>query len=260
MIADASTSASPNGAPHHQQIGLRHPDSAIRDWRSHLLLWSVAAAGLVADLWSKSWAFSTLVPGETRPWIGNVLDFQLSRNPGALFGMGPGMVPLFIIASILALAFVIYMFAGVSRKHRLIHIALALVLAGALGNLFDRTFEQYDMAEIRTADGKTTVRLLGQVIGEPNEDTVELASWTEGGRVRTFDRADIVGPIRRVGVVRDFLKIVWRIGGRELWPWVFNVADVLLVVGVGLLLIGFWRHPASPAERGDAGEPASQSG
>jgi len=48
--------------------------------------------------------------------------------------------------------------------------------------------------------------------------------------------------------VRDFLKIVWKIGDRELWPWIFNVADVLLVIGVGLLLITFWRAPQAVSE------------
>ena len=34
----------------------------------------------------------------------------------------------------------------------------------------------------------------------------------------------------------------FKIGGLriDIWPWVFNVADVLLVVGVGLLLLNFW--------------------
>jgi lipoprotein signal peptidase len=49
-------------------------------------------------------------------------------------------------------------------------------------------------------------------------------------------------------VVRDFIKFKPRIAGRDVWPWVFNVADVALSVGVGILLIHFWmerrRRPA----------------
>jgi lipoprotein signal peptidase len=49
------------------------------------------------------------------------------------------------------------------------------------------------------------------------------------------------------GVVRDFIKMEPRIplgGGRhlEVWPWVYNIADVLLVVGVAILLFNFWRE------------------
>ena len=58
---------------------------------------------------------------------------------------------------------------------------------------------------------------------------------------------------RRQGVVRDFIKFVphfpaWvpRLGGKEIWPWVFNVADAALVCGVCILLIHTWwdRKPA----------------
>jgi lipoprotein signal peptidase len=48
------------------------------------------------------------------------------------------------------------------------------------------------------------------------------------------------------GVVRDFIKMEPKItiGDRSfaIWPWVFNIADVLLVTGVGLLLLNFWRE------------------
>jgi hypothetical protein len=67
-----------------------------------------------------------------------------------------------------------------------------------------------------------------------------------------------------VGFVRDFIKIPttlpgwswipagWQ--GRELWPWVFNVADVLLVCGVGVLAVHLWRdRRPRTAEAGTAG-------
>ena len=48
-------------------------------------------------------------------------------------------------------------------------------------------------------------------------------------------------------MVRDFVKMEPRIplgGGRwkPIWPWVYNVADVLLVAGVAILLLNFWRE------------------
>lgn len=42
------------------------------------------------------------------------------------------------------------------------------------------------------------------------------------------------------GKVRDFIKITTKVLDYDIWPWVFNVADMCLVVGVGLLLINFW--------------------
>lgn len=224
-------------------IGWKHPESAIRDGRAHLLLWSITALGLILDLWSKAWAFSSLAPGEQRTWVPHVLDLQLSRNPGALFGMGSGMVVLFVVASVAALGFVMFMFAGASRKQRVVQIALACILSGAFGNLYDRVVERFDMVEFHATATMPVWRLIGRVVDEPTDDTIRMASWLDPDRVHTYRRDAMVGGVRRVGVVRDFLKIVWKWGDTELWPWVFNVADVFLVIGVGLLLIGFWRRP-----------------
>lgn len=168
--------------------------------------------------------------------------------------MGQGWVLLFVLASIAALGFVLYMFAGSTRKQRVLHIALGLILAGALGNLYDRAFERYDMVRFRATKDVPAWTLLGTVVGEPTDKRINLTWWVEPGKVRTYRRSDIDGPVRRVGVVRDFLKIVWKVGDTELWPWVFNVADVWLVVGVGLLLLSFWFSPR-PAIEADAKSP-----
>jgi signal peptidase II len=41
----------------------------------------------------------------------------------------------------------------------------------------------------------------------------------------------------RFGYVRDFFNVRW-------YPAIFNVADVALVVGIGLLLLSLWREEA----------------
>ncbi|RMF84635.1 MAG: signal peptidase II [Planctomycetota bacterium] len=67
-------------------------------------------------------------------------------------------------------------------------------------------------------------------------------------------------PPRLVGYVRDFIKIPTKIWGeRDLWPWVFNVADMLLVGGVGILAIYFWRDRRDEPPVESAGEPAAQA-
>ena len=102
---------------------LEHP-AALHDVASHLRLWLAAAAGLALDLWSKSWAFENLAPGDVREAVPFLLSFRLSINSGALFGMGKGLVPVFIIASFVALAFVFYYFATSGRNRRSLHLAL----------------------------------------------------------------------------------------------------------------------------------------
>lgn len=237
----------PSAAP--EPIGFRHADSAIRAVRAHLCLWSVVVFALGADLGTKAWAFRTLDPAQARPFVPGVLEFQLSLNAGALFGMGPGRGTLFIVASVAALAFVIYLFAGSSRWQRGAHVALGLILAGALGNLYDRATQRYDCVEF----SGTNQRWIGEVLPETDERFVVIRPWSMPDTVVRHPRGEIIGSIDRVGVVRDFLHFVPRIGSKPVWPWVFNVADVALVIGVCLLLIAYWRQAlrCAPADAGD---------
>jgi signal peptidase II len=63
------------------------------------------------------------------------------------------------------------------------------------------------------------------------------------------------------GYVRDFIQFTLHIGERALWPYIFNVADVYLVVGVGVLVFAYvfgGRRPA-PADEPPFG-PRSERG
>lgn len=61
------------------------------------------------------------------------------------------------------------------------------------------------------------------------------------------------------GAVRDFLKIFpdthlplnwsWPGGNSEVFPWVFNIADVLLLTGIGLLMLRMNRKPSPEPPR-----------
>ncbi len=232
------------------QMPLEFQGGAMRSFASHMRLWIVVVFGLVADLWSKSWAFSALEPNdEPRHFIPGLLDFQLSLNSGALFGMGSGLVWLFICASIIALVFVLYLFASSHPSQRIVHLALGLILAGALGNLYDRIAHQYDMVTVKATDTTPRYAVLGAHIpgGRNDEDLVRIRPWWETGGDRAFAKSQLAGEVKRVGVVRDFVKITPKVWGKDIWRWVFNVADVFLVVGVSMLLISFWFQRPIPA-------------
>jgi lipoprotein signal peptidase len=213
---------------------------AIGDTASHVRLWGCAVLGLAADLWTKEWAFRELGPNETRVIIPNLASFQLSLNPGALFGLGAGLAPLFVGASALALMFVLYLFAHSTRSRRSMHIALGLVLAGAIGNLYDRTTQSAYVASYSDRG-----KVIGKLV-EQDERFVTIGDFPTGSNPRIFPRPNDPrsGP---QPVVRDFIKIEARIGAFALWPWIFNIADALLVVGVAMLLLNFWfdhkHHP-----------------
>jgi len=125
----------------------RPPDTVDRPPvpRHRLLLFlAIAAVGLAADLASKHLVFARLwPPGPDHPaviwlWTGQI-GLQVSLNEGALFGIGQGLVPLFVVFSLLAGAGIVYWLFVLGEAHSLwLTVALAAIMGGILGNLYDR--------------------------------------------------------------------------------------------------------------------------
>ncbi len=236
-------------APHVAATVEDRPESAIRNLASHVRFWLPAAILLFVDLWSKDWAFANLSSDEGRIIIPGFLEFRRSLNDGAVFGSFTGYVGVFILASLFALGFVFYLFANSTRWQRSLHVALAMILAGAIGNLYDRAFVKADIVRYRD-DSRQRNSVIGTLIGEPTGEKIRLGDWPDGRNPRPYATSEVT--LHRQGVVRDFIKFIpkfpssWsRVGGFDLWPWVFNVADAALVVGVALLLLNcfFDRKP-----------------
>jgi signal peptidase II len=141
--------------------------------------------GLGLDLWTKDYAFAQLAyytpdgrfATHVHPLIPGYLQFEVTQNRGAVFGMGAGYRGLFIAVSVAAIVFLTLLFAN-SGKQRFYQFILGMLLAGVLGNMYDRI---------------------------------------------------------RFGMVRDMIHALpqWP----RLFPYIFNVADVLLCTGVGLMFI-----------------------
>ncbi len=96
---------------------------------------------LVLDLITKAVAVAVLAPsGVAVPIIGNWLRFSLVYNPGAAFGLHLGAYSrwLFMALTVVALGVLwhLYRQTRVGDFRRL--LALALVAAGAVGNVLDR--------------------------------------------------------------------------------------------------------------------------
>lgn len=221
---------------------------AMHSIASHARLWIVTVAGLAFDLWSKHWAFDRF---EYHPFkhhepmvlVKNFCNIQVSLNPGALFGLGAGMAPIFVGASVLALLFVLYLFANSPTTRWSMHIGLGLVLGGALGNLYDRTTQAAYVAYY--PDGS---RVIGTLVGEVSDHGMKLASFPRGLEPRFIPGRPDPARSGPQPVVRDFIKIEAKLGRFYLWPWIFNIADALLVVGVIVIMINFWRdHRAQKA-------------
>lgn len=193
-------------------------DPAWKSASAWVLLLVVVIVSLFIDLASKTLAFRHIAdapvivnreqvlrtdhlsflipPHEPVVVIPRALDLTLVLNPGAVFGMGAGKRWFFIGFTVLAVAFAMWVFATWTRpRDRAAHIGLGLLLAGGLGNLYDRLM---------------------------------------------------------FGCVRDFLHPLpnvelpfrwrWPWGGREIWPYVSNIADLFLIIGIMLLLWHTWKH------------------
>jgi signal peptidase II len=124
-------------------IALRSPGALLR-------FFLVAGIGVALDLWTKALAFSSpTLWREPYKFIPGWLEFEVVQNQGAVFGLGQGRRILFVTVSVGAILFLLYLFAT-SGKKPVFQILLGMLLAGVLGNLYDRVTLGYvrDMIHI----------------------------------------------------------------------------------------------------------------
>lgn len=131
---------------------------------------------------------------EGRELIHKLLHLRLTTNTGAVFGIGKGAQWLFTAISVVAIAVIGHVFWHSRRGSTLLHVCLGLILAGALGNLYDR------------------------IMFNAVRDFIYL-----------FPGVDLP------------FGLHWPNGESRLYPWIFNVADMSLVIGVTLVLAIMWR-------------------
>jgi len=198
--------------------------STLRSGRAWGVLLVTTVLGVVSDLVSKSIAFERVAgfpvhidrarvlgapdpsrvipPHEPVVVVEHLLEFTLVLNPGAVFGIGAGQRWFFIFFTLAAVAIAIMLFARWTRpRDTLAHAGFGLIIAGGLGNLYDRIV----FACVR----------------------------------------DFIHPLP--GVKLPF-GITWPGGNDALWPYVSNVADLYLIIGIVLLVFYTWRQPDPGAD------------
>ncbi|MBI5726127.1 MAG: signal peptidase II [Planctomycetes bacterium] len=153
--------------------GKADPDKAApHAWRSPLaviIFLAASSLGLTADLWSKEFVFNRLLADpQLKQEIDRRLDagykftekdssialrqfsprrevfpgvkLTLSTNPGVVFGIDWLPRAGVLIATILTMGLVGFFFASADRRAWVMHVSLAMIMAGALGNMYDRLF------------------------------------------------------------------------------------------------------------------------
>lgn len=105
----------------------------------------IALGIILLDRATKLVIIQTLRLGQGIPVIPGFFDIVFVLNPGAAFGFLATLSdevrnPLFILISILAVVLIVFYHTRYLRSHRLVSVALGLVLGGAVGNLIDRLY------------------------------------------------------------------------------------------------------------------------
>jgi signal peptidase II len=105
-----------------------------------IVLVLVAIAALILDQGSKYLVVTTLKPDEVVPVLGDLLQFQFVKNPGAAFSIGNAYTWIFSILASAVTVFIVWF----ARRIRSLGwaIVFGLLLGGVLGNLTDRLFRE----------------------------------------------------------------------------------------------------------------------
>jgi signal peptidase II len=155
-----------------QERGTRPALTALRRLG---LLGAVAAAVVLVDQATKSWAVSNLVDHNVHViWT---LQLALTFNSGAAFSRATGSGTIIALVAIGVVCILVWLGRGITSVAG--SIALGLVLGGALGNLADRTFRDgsgflggrvVDFIDVRwwpvfnVADAAVSIGAIGLVI------------------------------------------------------------------------------------------------
>ena len=119
-----------------ENIAPRVPEVS-RSWYKDWLLLSTVPTVLFLDQISKLIIKKTLVLGESWPAEG-LLRITYGTNTGTAFGLFRDQTIFLIIASFIAIGFLVYFYRTHAQPRPLLRFAIGLQLGGALGNLLDR--------------------------------------------------------------------------------------------------------------------------
>lgn len=187
-----------------------------------LVFLGATALGIVADLWSKSAAFRHIAEYPVTIRREDVLASS------ALGNLIPPHDPVVVVPSLLEFTLVLNPGAvfGIGAGKRWFFVVFTVFAVSMAVWLFAR-----------------------KTLAKDRWVHIAFALVVSGGLGNLYDRV-------RFACVRDFIHplpgvrlpfgLRWPGGSPEVWPYVSNVADAFLLIGIGLLVIYSWRTPAKP--------------
>lgn len=107
------------------------------------MTWLVAATVFLVDQFSKYLCKIYLRPLGSIPVVKGIFHLTYVENRGVAFGMLQNKGWLFVPVTLFTAAAIIYILKNLKSKSIVLKTALAMILGGALGNLYDRVFLGY---------------------------------------------------------------------------------------------------------------------
>ena len=99
--------------------------------------------GLLFDRLAKVWALSSLKDNNGIILFNDFFKLEYLENRGAAFGILQNKLILLALFTLLIISGMIYYIIKYKPKSKFLRMSFALIISGALGNLYDRVFYKY---------------------------------------------------------------------------------------------------------------------
>lgn len=188
---------------------------------------------LFADQATKIWVKLNMAYGESYRVIGDWFYIHFIENPGMAFGLEIGgdygkiFLSVFRIISVIVIGWYLWKLTKKTSTKPGLLVSVSLILSGALGNIIDSVFygiiftksTPFQVAEFMSSEGGYSSFLRGKVVDMiyfPMVETI-LPTWVPiwGGKLFTF------------------------------FDPVFNIADMAISVGIGMMVLFQKRYYAA---------------
>ncbi len=164
------------------------------------LFWPILLVITVVDVITKAAAERLLLPrGIPHEVLGNTLRFTLVYNPGAAFGLnlGPQSRWIFGVLTLVALVILSRLYRTTRPGHVARVVALALVCAGAIGNLFDRMrsfFGVVDFIDVGVGDARWPTFNVADMAVSVGAGLLAWVLWQEDREARAEEAMAVTAP------------------------------------------------------------------
>ena len=98
----------------------------------------IAVLAIIADQITKYIVVENIDFKGTVPFIPGFMSFYHTRNTGAAFSMFLDQRWVFMVFSFISMGLIIFILIKEYKRHKLLNIALSMVLGGGIGNMIDR--------------------------------------------------------------------------------------------------------------------------